>query len=190
MRMATTVQVALAGCDAAVHLSSPDWSGIVRMMRMVSDCVMMADDTAVMTMVGGVVIGSNGASTTRTGRPLVCSVGIVKQRVLVRLRIRVKVVIDLGLQLLGQSCGGCCSGCRGRRKATSDGAGTAAGRRHRLWRWCHGRRNGRLEQWRRCNVAASWRLTDWRNRPTGTGSHGSNRCHNVAAAAGWCRWHR
>lgn len=67
----------------------------------------MVASAAVMVLL---TTGGHGASR-RLSRPLVASVRIVKQRVLMRLRIRVKVVVDLGLQLVGDSrrgCGCCC----------------------------------------------------------------------------------
>lgn len=64
------------------------------------------------TVMAAVMVLLTACGTSgRLSRPLVATVGIVKQRVLMRLRIRVKVVVDLGLQLLGDGHrGGCC--CR------------------------------------------------------------------------------
>lgn len=68
------------------------------------DAMMAATGAAVMVLL-------TACGTSRSlSRPLVATVGIVKQRVLMRLRIRVKVVVDLGLELLGDGRrgDGCC----------------------------------------------------------------------------------
>lgn len=91
---------------------------VVRSMMTVNATVMMpsADDAvtydAMMAATGAaVMVLLTACGTSRSlSRPLVATVGIVKQRVFMRLRIRVKVVVDLGLQLLGDGRrgDGCC----------------------------------------------------------------------------------
>lgn len=91
------------------------------------DAMMAATGTAVMILL--TACGTSG----RLSRPLVATVGIVKQRVLMRLRIRVKVVVDLGLQLLGDGRRGCCCCRRGSRRrcwySAANGTRTTAGHR-------------------------------------------------------------
>lgn len=83
-------------------------------VRSVMNVVMPSADDPVTydAMMAAVMVLLTACGTSgRLSRPLVATVGIVKQRVLMRLRIRVKVVVDLGLQLLGDSRrSGCC--CR------------------------------------------------------------------------------
>lgn len=103
---------------ATTSTFSADWCPHRIVVRSVLNVVMPSADDSVtydaMVAAAAVMVllttGGHGASR-RLSRPLVASVRIVKQRVLMRLRIRVKVVVDLGLQLLGdsrRSCGRCC----------------------------------------------------------------------------------
>lgn len=79
----------------------PHWIVVRSMMNVVMPSAddSVTNDTMMATATGAAVmilLAARGA-TRSLSRPLVATVGIVKQRVLMRLRIRVKVVVDLSL---------------------------------------------------------------------------------------------
>lgn len=106
MRVATTSTFPADRCPNRIVVRS-----VVNVVMPSADDSVTYDAMMAAAVMVLLTTGGHGA-TRRLSRPLVASVRIVKQRVLMRLCIRVKVVVDLGLQLVGDSCRGCGCCCR------------------------------------------------------------------------------